>query len=244
MEFGQESTSSSQACSRTADLSKVDNLEINLNLSSPSTSSPRRASPSLPLSLQPRRHQMEPRTVIPIDKNWEFKQADKEDGKYLSVGQFPTNVHLDLLAHKLIPDPYIGKNELDVQWVGEAVWVYRTSFASPAIGSSAKAVLAFDGLDTFATVVLNGKTILETENMFIPERVDVTADLKKDGGENELVITFDSAYLRGWKLVEKFPDHKWGCWNGDNSRLAVRKSQYHWVCLPRGGRASKRCCLD
>ncbi|KAI4870239.1 glycoside hydrolase family 2 protein [Hypoxylon rubiginosum] len=171
---------------------------------------------------------MEPRTVIPIDKNWEFKQADKEDGKYLSVGQFPTNVHLDLLAHKLIPDPYIGKNELDVQWVGEAVWVYRTSFASPAIGSSAKAVLAFDGLDTFATVVLNGKTILETENMFIPERVDVTADLKKDGGENELVITFDSAYLRGWKLVEKFPDHKWGCWNGDNSRLAVRKSQYHW----------------
>ncbi|KAI0845314.1 glycoside hydrolase family 2 protein [Daldinia vernicosa] len=171
---------------------------------------------------------MAPRTVIPINKNWEFKQADKEDSKYLPVGQFPTNVHLDLLAHKLIPDPYIGKNEIDVQWVGEAVWIYRTSFATPAIGSSAKAVLAFDGLDTFATVVLNGKTILETENMFIPERVDVTADLKGDGGENELVITFDSAYLRGWKLVEKYPDHKWGCWNGDNSRLAVRKSQYHW----------------
>ncbi|KAI1657707.1 glycoside hydrolase family 2 protein [Daldinia decipiens] len=171
---------------------------------------------------------MAPRTVIPIDKNWEFKQADKEDSKYLPVGQFPTNVHLDLLAHKLIPDPYIGKNEIDVQWVGEAIWVYRTSFATPTIGSSAKAILAFDGLDTFATVALNGKTILETENMFIPERVDVTADLKEDGGENELVITFDSAYLRGWKLVEKYPDHKWGCWNGDNSRLAVRKSQYHW----------------
>ncbi|KAI1384087.1 glycoside hydrolase family 2 protein [Hypoxylon trugodes] len=170
---------------------------------------------------------MEPRTVIPIDKNWEFKQADKEDSKYLPVSQFPTNVHLDLLSHNLIPDPYIGKNELDVQWIGEAVWVYRTSFASPTIGSSAKAVLAFDGLDTFATVVLNGKTILETENMFIPERVDVTAYLKA-GGENELVITFDSAYLRGWKLVEKHPNHKWGCWNGDNSRLAVRKTQYHW----------------
>ncbi|KAI0096311.1 glycoside hydrolase family 2 protein [Hypoxylon sp. NC0597] len=171
---------------------------------------------------------MESRTIIPLDKNWEFKQADKEDSKYLPVSQFPTNVHLDLLAHKLIPDPYIGKNELDVQWVGEAIWIYRTSFLSPTVGNSAKAVLAFDGLDTFATVVLNGKTILETENMFIPERIDVTADLKKDGGQNELVITFDSAYLRGWKLVEKYPDHKWGCWNGDNSRLAVRKSQYHW----------------
>ncbi|KAI2604548.1 glycoside hydrolase family 2 protein [Hypoxylon fragiforme] len=171
---------------------------------------------------------MEPRTVIPIDKNWEFKQADKEDSKYLPVGQFPTNVHLDLLAHKLIPDPYIGKNELDVQWIGEAVWVYKTNFPSPAVGNSTKAVLAFDGLDTFATVVLNGKTILETENMFIPERVDVTKVLKSNGEDNELTITFDSAYLRGWKLVEKYPEHKWGCWNGDNSRLAVRKSQYHW----------------
>jgi beta-mannosidase len=129
----------------------------------------------------------------------------------------------------------VGKNELDVQWIGEASWVYRTTFPSPssAIKSSAKvkAVLVFDGLDTFATVVLNGKTILETDNMFIPERVDVTSYLEKDGQDNELVITFDSAYLRGWELVEKYPDHKWGAWNGDNSRLAVRKAQYHWVCF-------------
>lgn len=176
---------------------------------------------------------MTPRSVIPIDKNWEFKQADKEGSEYLPVSQFPTNVHLDLLAHKLIPDPYIGKNELEVQWVGEAVWVYRTTFPSPSSaasgGGSAKAVLAFDGLDTFATVVLNGKTILKSENMFLPERVDVTEVLHKDG-DNELVITFDSAYLRGWELVEKYPDHTWLVWNGDNSRLAVRKSQYHWVC--------------
>jgi beta-mannosidase len=165
--------------------------------------------------------------AVPIDKNWQFKEADADDSQYLAVSQFPTNVHLDLLHHKRIPDPYIGKNELDVQWIGEKVWVYKTEFPSPEVPHGAKAVLAFDGLDTFATVVLNGKTILETENMFIPERVDVTSVLKK-GGDNELVITFDSAYLRGWKLVEKYPDHKWGCWNGDNSRLAVRKSQYHW----------------
>uniref|UniRef100_A0A8H7TNF3 Beta-mannosidase B n=1 Tax=Bionectria ochroleuca TaxID=29856 RepID=A0A8H7TNF3_BIOOC len=170
---------------------------------------------------------MAPRQVFPIDKNWEFKQADKEDAKYLSVGQFPTNVHLDLLHHKLIPDPFIGKNENQVQWVGEAQWVYRTTFSSPEVGGGAKAVLAFDGLDTFATVVLNGEKILETDNMFIPERVDVTKILKSQG-ENELIINFDSAYLRGCKLVEKYPDHKWGCWNGDVSRLAVRKSQFHW----------------
>jgi beta-mannosidase len=171
---------------------------------------------------------MTPRSVIPIDKNWEFRQADKEDSQFLPVGQFPTNVHLDLLHHKLIPDPFVGKNELDVQWIGEAQWVYKTSFKADAVPEGSKAILAFDGLDTFATVVLNGKTILESDNMFTPERVDVTCVVKE---ENELVITFDSAYLRGWKLVEQYPDHKWGCWNGDSSRLAVRKAQYHWVSL-------------
>jgi beta-mannosidase len=175
---------------------------------------------------------MSKRSVTPINQNWTFKQADKKDSKFLQVSQFPTNVHLDLIAHGLISDPFIGKNELDCQWVGEAVWTYRTTFESPDLTtderSSVKAVLAFDGLDTFATVVLNGKEILKTESMFIPERVDVTTILKKEG-ENTLEITFDSAYLRGKKLVEKHPEHQWGCWNGDTSRLAVRKAQYHWV---------------
>lgn len=178
---------------------------------------------------------MSKRTVTPINQNWEFKQADKTNSKYLPVAQFPTNVHLDLIHHGLISDPFIGKNENDCQWVGEAVWIYRTTFWSPEImseesSSSLKAVLAFDGLDTYATVVLNGKEILKTESMFIPERVDVTPLLKKSG-ENELVITFDSAYLKGWEIVEQHPDHKWGVWNGDITRLAVRKAQYHWVSV-------------
>lgn len=169
---------------------------------------------------------MASRKVVPMDKNWQFKQADDDSAKFLPVAQFPTNVHLDLLHHKLIPDPYIGKNELDVQWIGEKAWIYRTSFSSPKIEQGSKAVLAFDGLDTFATVVLNGDRVLVSDNMFTPERVDVTKTVKE--GENELVITFDSAYLRGWKEVEKYPEHKWGCWNGDNSRLAVRKAQYEF----------------
>ncbi|KAK5657006.1 hypothetical protein OQA88_3529 [Cercophora sp. LCS_1] len=168
---------------------------------------------------------MAPRTVIAVDENWQFRQADKEDSQFLPVAQFPTNVHLDLLHNGLIPDPFIGKNELDVQWVGEAQWTYKTTFSAQAVPEGSKAVLAFDGLDTFATVSLNGSTILETDNMFTPFRVDVTNAIKE---ENELIIHFDSAYLRGWKLVEKHPDHKWGVWNGDNSRLAVRKAQYHW----------------
>ncbi|KAH8649494.1 putative beta-mannosidase B [Tricladium varicosporioides] len=170
-------------------------------------------------------------TIIPIDKNWTFRQADKEDSKFQPVAQFPTNIHLDLIANNIIADPFIGKNENDVQWIGEVDWIYQTRFPSPDLSveerRSATVVLAFDGLDTFATVELNGKVILKTDSMFIPERVDVTTDLKKEG-ENELKITFESAYLKGCSLLEKYPDHHWGCWNGDSSRLAVRKAQYHW----------------
>jgi beta-mannosidase len=171
-------------------------------------------------------------TITPIDKSWTFKQADSKDAKFLPVAQFPTNVHLDLIANGIISDPFIGKNENDVQWVGEVPWVYKTTFPSPTLSidgrDDVKAVLTFDGLDTFATVLLNGKEILKTASMFIPERVDVTKDLKTKG-DNELEITFESAYLKGCAIVEEHPNHKWGCWNGDTSRLAVRKAQYHWV---------------
>ena len=170
---------------------------------------------------------MTARTVIPIHRNWQFKQADKDDSTFLPVGQFPTNVHLDLLHNKVIPDPFIGKNELEVQWIGEKAWVYKTTFDGPTPSEGSKTVIVFEGLDTFAKVELNGAVILESENMFTPERVDVSSTIKT--GANELVITFESAYLKGWKLVEEHPKHKWGCWNGDSSRLAVRKAQYHWV---------------
>jgi beta-mannosidase len=174
-------------------------------------------------------------TATPIDKHWTFKQADSKESKFLPVAQFPTNVHLDLIANGIIADPFIGKNENDVQWVGEVPWIYKTTFPSPTLSADGqdevKAVLAFDGLDTFATVVLNGKEILKTESMFIPKRVDVTTHLNRER-ENELEITFESAYLKGCAIVEEHPNHKWGCWNGDTSRLAVRKAQYHWVGNP------------
>ena len=140
----------------------------------------------------------------------------------------PTNVHVDLLHNGIISDPFIGKRENECQWVGEKTWVYRGTFPTPTVDSGEQTVLAFDGLDTYATVVLNGQEILKSKDMFIPERVAVTTILRSEE-ENILEITFDSTYLIGKKLVEQHPDHSWGCWNGDPSRLAVRKAQYHYV---------------
>lgn len=53
---------------------------------------------------------------IPVIDGWGFKQSSDikpiaTDG-FLPVAQFPTVVQLDLLANGLIPDPYIGTNEV------------------------------------------------------------------------------------------------------------------------------------
>lgn len=169
------------------------------------------------------------RSIVHIDKGWEFCQADDPDSVYRETQGFPTEIHLDLLHHGIIPDPFVGKQEVDVQWVGEKPWVYRTMFRSPTDclhDSPRTSILVFEGLDTYATVVLNGETMKKSDNMFLPFRVDVTGKLLKE--HNLLEITFESTFLIGKKIVEENPSHRWGCWNGDPSRLAVRKAQYHY----------------
>lgn len=172
---------------------------------------------------------MAPKSSVPLTEGWTFREHTSSSKNWLPVAQFPTNIHLDLLAHNLIPDPFHGKNENQVQWVGERSWAYRTTFRSPPIPSGAKAVLNFEGLDTYATVILNGKKVLDTDNMFRGYRVEVSGALLAGEGENELEIVFESAFLRGKRIEEEHPEHRFGCWNGDRSRLAVRKAQYHYV---------------
>ncbi|KAL7274029.1 hypothetical protein RUND412_003089 [Rhizina undulata] len=163
-----------------------------------------------------------------LNKNWEFRQLTEPITEYRPVSQFPTNIHLDLLYHGLVPDPFLGKNELDVQWVGETDWVYRTTFPTPKIPSGGKCELYFEGLDTFARILVNSAVVAETDNMFLSHRIDVTKNLKEEAQENELVIIFKNAWAIGRSIVDEHPEHHWGCWNGDVSRLAVRKAQYHY----------------
>ncbi|ORY13800.1 glycoside hydrolase superfamily [Clohesyomyces aquaticus] len=170
-----------------------------------------------------------PLSVHPLTEGWTLKQADEaDDNAWLPVARVPTNVHLDLIDNGKIPDPFLGFNELKAEWVADKTWTYKVKLpeiSEPRYGTVT--VLAFDGLDTFATVKLNGDVILESDNMFIPHRVDVTKILKP-GSDNVLEIDFASARLRAIEIREAHPEHTWVGFNGDMSRLAVRKAQYHW----------------
>lgn len=164
---------------------------------------------------------------------WQLKARDPSSSLDAAVASrdgwlpasVPGTVHQTLVDAGRIPDPFIGRNELDVQWVGERDWLYRCEFEVPAdiLGANIQ-TLCFDGLDTFATVWLNGEQILVSDNMFVPHRVPVTHLLREK--HNELHIVFESALRRGEEREEEYGVSH--VWNGDASRVYVRKAQYHY----------------
>ena len=96
----------------------------------------------------------------PLHSGWTVRAAD--------VGPVPASVpgcvHTDLLDAGLIPDPYVDDNEVGLAWIGRSEWVYETTFDF-AEGGHDRVDLVADGLDTVATVSLNGVELGRTANM-------------------------------------------------------------------------------
>ena len=122
-----------------------------------------------------------------LNGDWQFRQANSAEWLPAIV---PGGVHTDLLANGRIPDPFVGDNEKRVQWVAESDWVYRANFSCPSeYFNEEKIFLVCDGLDTLATVVLNGHELGRTDNMFRRYEWEVKAYLNATG-ENELTHHF------------------------------------------------------
>ncbi|WP_329003946.1 glycoside hydrolase family 2 protein [Kribbella sp. NBC_00709] len=100
----------------------------------------------------------------------------------------PGEVHTDLLAAGEIPDPFDGDNESKLHWIGRTRWSYRTTFSWVADGNDRQELVA-EGLDTVATVTLNGQELGRTANQHRSYRFDVTGVLV--AGDNELVVDFE-----------------------------------------------------
>lgn len=101
----------------------------------------------------------------------------------------PGCVHTDLLAAGVIAPPFDGDNEAEQQWIGSTAWRYETRFDWHDDGSHRHDLVAH-GLDTVATIELNGSLVGRTENQHRSYRFDVRPLLID--GENTLAITFAS----------------------------------------------------
>lgn len=157
---------------------------------------------------------------IELNKNWQFKNQ-KESKWYKAI--VPGTVHTDLLANKLIPDPFYRDNESKLQWIDKADWEYKTVFNVNEQTFTKKNIeLVFDGLDTYADVYLNGKLILQVDNMFRGWTVDVRPFIKR--ANNVLLIKFASAQNK----VDSIAKSKLPLVLPDNNRVYVRKAQFQF----------------
>ncbi|MBT2421166.1 glycoside hydrolase family 2 protein [Streptomyces sp. ISL-22] len=98
----------------------------------------------------------------------------------------PGCVHTDLLTAGVIPDPFLGRNEAEVAWVGRREWTYETDLE--CVDGHEQSDLVFEGLDTVAEVTLDGQLLGRTRNMHRSYRFDVT------GLQGRLAVRFVSAY--------------------------------------------------
>ena len=131
-----------------------------------------------------------------LDGVWQLRQVGTDEWL---PGLVPSGVHLDLMAAGRIADPFVGDEELRVQWVAECDWEYRREFTLEAdMAPEERLALVFDGLDTLADLRLNGELLGSADNMFRTWRWDVTRRLRP--GPNELTVVFRSAVRRGAEL--------------------------------------------
>lgn len=103
----------------------------------------------------------------------------------------PGCVHLDLLRGGQLEDPFYRDNEARQFWIGETDWTYSRTFSvSAELLSAEKVLLRCHGLDTLATVSVNGTVVGKADNMYRTWEFDVKAALKQ--GENSISIHFDA----------------------------------------------------
>lgn len=163
--------------------------------------------------------------------NWEFQYQEK-----WYPATVPGVIHTDLLSNQLIEDPFYENNELKLQWIEKENWKYRNVFTiTPDQLNDKHIELVFEGLDTYAEVLLNGESIMLSDNMFRSWIADVKQYLKVGG--NTLEVNFTSPINYNQEIYNKYP---WKLPSGSETEEPrvgsfTRKAAYHfgWDWAPR-----------
>ena len=138
----------------------------------------------------------------------------------------PGDVYLALVAADRLAHPFQGRNEEAARWVRDREWWQRTVFVAPRPRPDEIVELVFDGLDTFATVYLDGQVIGRTDNMFRRYAFDIT-DRVTPGGRHMLAICFAPPSLAA-------PESRLPVWSAFRDRVSqsrrnlMRKAQFGW----------------
>jgi len=146
--------------------------------------------------------------------------------------EVPGNVELDLLRAGVEKDPFIGNNLYLYRKYEFCRWWLRRTFSAPARPKEPVDVfLRIEGLNTYATIWLNGTEIGATANMLVEHEIEVGESLRW-GAQNELVIRIDSAVNRARR--REYPVHLLGTESHDEMvALRMPAHSFGWDIMPR-----------
>ncbi|MEE9370979.1 MAG: sugar-binding domain-containing protein [Sedimentisphaerales bacterium] len=174
-----------------------------------------------------------PKTSLDLTGKWQFKEyplqarrmrnLDSADWLQTSV---PCSIFNSLIEAGQIQRFELNTHPENFSWVSEKPWIYRKIFDVPAKLLNCDQVdLVFDGLDTIASIWLNGKLIGKANNMFIPFRFDVTQTLKLRN--NSLLVKFEPAIHSAKKLMNRYTTFTESDFPNPH-RVYIRKAQYQF----------------
>jgi len=169
-------------------------------------------------------------TVSLSDSNWWLRST--KDDEWIPA-RVPGCVYSDLIRIGKIEDPFFGTRELDCVNFESLDWVYRSEFILDENHLNETNIqLVTDGLDTLATVSVNGKLVATSENMFVGHRWELRKALRV--GLNEIVIHFASAaeFIKNNRL-EFTPNKEFCDPVGNAVRIRKQPSQFGWDWAPR-----------
>ncbi|MGG6311599.1 beta-mannosidase [Paenibacillus macerans] len=150
------------------------------------------------------------------------------DDRFWIDAAVPGDVHSSLLERGIIDPPYFGHNDAKCRWIERKEWWYRTTFALDAApGEGERIELAFEGLDTFATVYVNGHEIGSASNMFREYTFDITRIVRE--GWNALSVRFDPLYLHH-RDKEQF---EWSSYTKERPWIRKAAMNFGWDWGPR-----------
>lgn len=108
----------------------------------------------------------------------------------------PGDLYTDLWKAEVIGDPMEPYGDHKTAWAGRTSWSYKRHFAmaqlESAFGADADVLLVAEGLETNATVLVNGVVVMSTDDMWVQYMAPITKLLQP--ANNSLEIRFHSVY--------------------------------------------------
>ncbi len=180
-----------------------------------------------------------------VNGSWELIERPLDDGpdRFADIAslpsdlsaQVPGDVNDALVASGRMPEPLVGTNFQQFDWIEDRSWWYRRTFSvNRELRDMQRLVLSLDGLDVHADVWLNGNHLGHQASAFYPLQSDVTEIVDRDG-ENTIVVRLTTGLEHvpedpDFPLVNAVPTEEGRGYpeRGNKRRIYLRKPAFVW----------------